>query len=145
MQNNTENLQLSTIFSRIFAAIIDEILVSVIIMFIFWSNISSVANNTEEMMYLISVQIVPPLIMLKVVYHTFFVWYYGATVGKIFMKIRVIDANNWGKTTFFSSFLRAVTRVASEWFLYIGFLIAFFNDGRKTLHDFLGRTLVVNA
>jgi uncharacterized RDD family membrane protein YckC len=30
-------------------------------------------------------------------------------------------------------------------FFYIGFIFAFFNDGRQTFHDKIGRTLVVNA
>jgi uncharacterized RDD family membrane protein YckC len=30
-------------------------------------------------------------------------------------------------------------------FFYAGFLIGFFNDGRKTFHDITGRTLVVNV
>ena len=83
--------------------------------------------------------------MLKVIYQTFFVWYYGATIGKIVVKIRVIDANKWGRVSIISSFLRAVGRIFSEMFFYIGFLIGFFNNGRKTFHDITGRTLVVNA
>ena len=72
-------------------------------------------------------------------------WYFGATIGKIVVKIRVIDANDWGRISIFSSFLRAVGRIFSEMFFYIGFLIGFLNDGRKTFHDITGKTLVVNA
>ena len=86
-----------------------------------------------------------PFIVLKVVYHTFFVWYFGATIGKIVAKIRVIDVNSWDRVSLFSSFLRAVGRIFSEMFFYVGFLIGFFNEGRKTFHDITGRTLVVNA
>ena len=145
MQNNTNNLQLASMRSRAFAYVIDDLLVTLIIMIIFWENIYAVSNDPDALMYLMKAELVMPLIVLKVIYHTFFVWYYGATIGKIVAKIRVIDANNWGRVNLFSSLLRAVGRIFSEMFFYVGFLIGFFNDGRKTFHDFTGKTLVVNV
>ncbi len=145
MQNNSNNLQLASMRSRAFAYIIDDLLLTVIIMVIFWENILAVSHNMEAMMSLIKVDLVMPLVVLKVTYHTFFVWYYGATVGKIVAKIRVIDADSWNRVSVFSSFLRAVGRIFSEMFFYAGFLIGFFNDGRKTFHDITGKTLVVNV
>jgi uncharacterized RDD family membrane protein YckC len=114
-------------------------------MVIFWESIFTLSDDSDALMNLMKVELVTPLIILKVLYHTFFVWYYGATIGKIVAKIRVIDADTWGKVSLFSSFLRAVGRIFSEMFFYIGFLISFFNDGRKTFHDISGKTLVVNA
>lgn len=146
MQNsNSNDLQLASLRSRAFAYVIDDLIVTFIIIAIFWDKITNAGNNMDAMMYLMKVEIVAPLILLKVLYHTLFVWYYGATVGKIIAKIRVIDFNTWDRISFFSSFLRAVGRIFSEWFIYIGFLIAFFNDGKRTFHDITGRTLVVNA
>lgn len=145
MQNNTNNLQLASMRSRAFAYVIDDLLVTLIIMIIFWENIYAVSNDPDALMYLMKAELVMPLIVLKVIYHTFFVWYYGATIGKIVAKIRVIDANNWGRVNLFSSLLRAAGRIFSEMFFYVGFLIGFFNDGRKTFHDITGKTLVVNV
>ena len=145
MQNNSDNLQLASMRSRALAYVIDDFLVTIIIMMIFWEDIISVSQDMDALMYLLKAELAFPLIMLKVIYQTFFVWYYGATIGKIVVKIRVIDANKWGKVSIISSFLRAVGRIFSEMFFYIGFLIGFFNNGRKTFHDITGRTLVVNA
>ncbi|BAK73390.1 MAG: RDD family protein [Arcobacter sp.] len=145
MQDNTNNLQLASMRSRAFAFVIDDLLVTIIIMVIFWENILAVSQNMDAMMYLMKTDLVMPLIILKIIYQTFFVWYYGATVGKIVAKIRVIDANSWGRVSFFSSFLRAVGRIFSEMFFYVGFLVGFFNDGRRTFHDITGKTLVVNV
>ena len=145
MQNNSDNLQLASMRSRALAYVIDDFLVTIIIMMIFWGDILSVSHDMDALMYLLKAELAFPLIVLKVIYQTFFVWYYGATVGKIVVKIRVIDANEWGRVSMFSSFLRAVGRIFSEMFFYIGFLIGFFNDGRRTFHDFTGKTLVVNA
>ena len=145
MQNNSNNLQLASMRSRALAYLIDDLLMTFIIMIIFWESIITISDDSDALMNLMKVELVTPLIMLKVIYHTFFVWYYGATIGKIVVKIKVIDANAWGKVSMFSSFLRAVGRIFSEMFFYIGFLIGFFNDGRKTFHDISGKTLVVNA
>ncbi len=145
MQNNTNNLQLASMRSRAFAYVIDDLLVTLIIMIIFWEKIYALSDDADALMYLMKAELVMPLIFLKVIYHTFFVWYYGATIGKIVAKIRVIDANHWGRVSVFSSFLRAVGRIFSEMFFYVGFLIGFFNDGRKTFHDITGKTLVVNV
>ena len=145
MQNNSDNLQLASMRSRALGYVIDDFLVTIIIMMIFWEDIISVSQDMDALMYLLKAELAFPLIMLKVIYQTFFVWYYGATIGKIVVKTRVIDANKWGRVSIISSFLRAVGRIFSEMFFYIGFLIGFFNNGRKTFHDITGRTLVVNA
>jgi uncharacterized RDD family membrane protein YckC len=145
MQNNSSDLQLASLRSRALAFVIDDLLVTVIVMVIFWENIFAVSQDMDAMMILIKTELAMPLIALKVVYQTFFVWYYGATIGKIVAKIRVIDANHWGRVSFLSSLLRSIGRIFSEMFFYVGFLIGFFNDGRKTFHDIVGKTLVVNA
>ena len=145
MKDNSNNLQLASMRSRAFAFVIDDLLVTAIIMIIFWESIVALSSDMEAMMFLMKTDLVMPLIVLKVIYHTFFVWYYGATVGKIIAKIRVIDVNSWGKVSLFSSFLRSIGRIFSEMFFYAGFLIGFFNEGRKTFHDITGKTLVVNV
>ena len=145
MKDNSNNLQLASMRSRAFAFVIDDLLVTAIIMIIFWESIVALSSDIEAMMFLMKTDLVMPLIALKVTYHTFFVWYYGATVGKIIAKIRVIDVNSWGKVSLFSSFLRSIGRIFSEMFFYAGFLIGFFNEGRKTFHDITGKTLVVNV
>lgn len=145
MQNNSNNLQLASMRSRALAYIIDDLLMTIIIMLIFWESIVAISDDMDAMMQLMKIELVTPLIILKIIYHTFFVWYFGATIGKIIVKIRVIDADIWGRVSLFSSFLRAVGRIFSEMFFYVGFLIGFFNDGRKTFHDITGKTLVVNA
>ena len=145
MKDNSNNLQLASMRSRAFAFVIDDLLVTAIIMIIFWESIAALSSDMEAMMFLMKTDLVMPLIALKVIYHTFFVWYYGATVGKIIAKIRVIDVNSWGKVSLFSSFLRSIGRIFSEMFFYAGFLIGFFNEGRKIFHDITGKTLVVNV
>ncbi len=145
MSNNTNDLQLASLRSRATAFVIDDLLVTAIIIIIFWDNIMAVSHDVNAMMFFMKTELVMPLIFLKFVYHALFIWYYGATVGKIVAKIKVIDSDTWGRVTPFSAIIRSLGRIFSEMFFYIGFLIGFFNDGRKTFHDFTGKTLVVNA
>lgn len=145
MSDNTNDLQLASLRSRATAFVIDDLLVTAIIIIIFWDNIMAVSHDVNAMMLFMKTELVMPLIFLKFVYHALFIWYYGATVGKIVAKIKVIDSDTWGRVTPFSAIIRSLGRIFSEMFFYIGFLIGFFNDGRKTFHDFTGKTLVVNA
>lgn len=143
--SETNDLQLASLRRRGLAFVIDDLLVTFITIVIFWDALMRASSDANSMMTLMQVELVMPLITLKFFYQFVFVWYYGATVGKMIMKIRVIDSEHWGRVSIISSAFRAVGRVVSEMFFYIGFAIGFFNEGRKTFHDFAGKTLVVNA
>ncbi|QOG11386.1 RDD family protein [Arcobacter sp. FWKO B] len=143
-QNDSNNLELASFGARIKAFIIDDLLVTFIIALIFWDNIVAQGDDFVAVMAVINSYLVP-IILLKIVYHTFFVWYYGATIGKYVAKIKVIDYDDFGKVGFINALVRSFTRILSEMFFYLGFIYAFFNDGRQTFQDKLGKTLVVNA
>lgn len=145
MQTSNNDLQLASMKSRAMAFVIDDLLVTFIVLAIFWDSLTNAASNPDAMMYLVKVELVTPLIFLKFIYQSAFTWYYGATIGKIIMKIKVIDYNTWGRVSMFSAILRSMGRIFSEMFFYIGFLVGFFNDGKRTFHDITGKTLVVNA
>ncbi len=141
---NTENLELASPRQRTLAFIIDDFLITFIFLFIYWDNIISVSNDLVSILVVMN-EFIMQVLLLKFIYHTFFVWYYGATVGKIITKIRVVDYNHFGRVSIFTSMIRSFFRLVSEMFFYIGFVFAFFNEGRQTLHDKIGRTLVINA
>jgi uncharacterized RDD family membrane protein YckC len=142
--NETKNLELASFGSRIKAFIIDDLLITFVIALVFWDQISKAGDDFASIMMVLNSYIIPVMI-LKIAYHTFFVWYYGATVGKYVAKIKVIDYNDFGKVTFVNSLVRSIGRILSEMFFYIGFIYAYFNDGRQTFQDKIGKTLVVNA
>jgi uncharacterized RDD family membrane protein YckC len=70
---------------------------------------------------------------------------YGASIGKIMMKIRVIEINTLQTPNVISSLNRAIFRVISEMMFYLGFLWGLLNPKRQTWHDMTARTLVINA
>ncbi len=141
---NNENLQLASMPSRIIAFIIDDLLISLVFVLLFWDQITSSDGQLINMLIIIS-EHVTQVLLLKFVYQGFFVWYYGATIGKIVTKIKVIDYNHFGRVSLVTSLIRSMTRIFSEYIVYIGFIIGFFTDGKQTLHDKISKTLVVNA
>jgi len=138
-----ENITLASFPKRLFAYLIDEILVSFLFVMIYIGSIED-SKNVEETINMIN-GLVLYIMILKVIYQTFFVWMYGATLGKIFMKIRVVSINDLENPDVIYSLNRAIVRILSESVFYIGFVWAFMNPKRETWHDKAGRTLVVNA
>jgi uncharacterized RDD family membrane protein YckC len=142
--NNTDNMELASMRSRAMAFIIDDFLITFLVLVVFWDNLASESTDLVALLTIMN-EFVWPILFVKFLYQSFFVWYYGATVGKIITKIRVIDHDKLNRVSLFSAMLRSSGRIVSEMFFYIGFIIGFFNDGRQTFHDKIGRTLVVNV
>lgn len=140
---NREGLKLSTIQSRAAALGIDEILLSVLLLIILWDPISSAAT-TEAMIGVINTFVLEYM-TIKIIYQTFFTMQYGATLGKIVMKIRVIEVKTLSNPTLLSAFNRSIFRIASELVLYFGFIWGMLDPYKRTWHDFTARTLVVDV
>jgi len=135
--------ELATLPKRFFAFFIDELLLSLLFLVILWEQISS-ASESETIVALINSYTLEYL-LIKIIYHTLFIYLYGATIGKIFMKIEVVDAFTMQRPAFSSALNRGVFRIISEMVFYIGFIWAFYDRNRQGWHDKTARTLVVDA
>ena len=138
-----EEFTLATISKRSWAFFIDEVLLSFIFVAIIWN--SFVQATTFEEMIALTNSFVLEYMALKIIYQTFFVAIYGATIGKILLKIRVIETATLDKPRPLAAFNRAVFRIISEIIFYLGFLWGALNPSRQTWHDFSAKTLVINA
>ena len=138
-----EELSISSVRKRGFSMFIDEMLLSILLIIALWDSFST-AQSTEEIIVLTNTFVLEFMAM-KILYQTFFIMQYGATLGKIIMKIQVIEMATLSTPTFQSAFNRAVFRILSELFLYLGFLWGTMNPLRQTWHDKTARTLVVDA
>ncbi|OPX27337.1 MAG: RDD family protein [Campylobacteraceae bacterium 4484_166] len=134
-------LSLSTTRKRAMAFVIDDILINIVLIVMFWDMIK---GGTYETVVLVLKEEVYKIIFLKFLYQSIFIWYYGATVGKKIMKIRVITFDTYKNVSLLQSSLRSIGRVLSELYFYLGFLLAFFTASRQTFHDKIGKTLVVD-
>ena len=139
----TENITLAPLQKRVLAYFIDEILVSVLFALIYLDQLPE--NISTEETININNSLFIYVVLLKVAYQTFFVWMYGATLGKIFLKIRVISTVDLENPSFLWSLNRASFRIISESLFYLGFLWAVLNPKRETWHDKVANTLVVDA
>lgn len=138
-----EHLQLSSIRQRAAAFGIDETLLSIIMIVILWDSIA--AAHTLEAMIAVTNSFLLEYMSIKIIYQTFFTMQYGASIGKIIMKIRVIEISTLSNPGFLSAFNRSVFRVVSEILFYLGFIWAMLDPYRRSWHDRTGRTLVINA
>ncbi len=138
-----EDLSLASFPKRVFAYLIDEILVSVLFMMIYINSIEA-SQSVEDTINMIN-GLVVYIMILKVIYQSFFVVMYGATLGKIFMKIKVVSINDLENPSLLFAISRASVRILSESAFYLGFVWALMNPKRETWHDKAGQTLVVNA
>ena len=140
---NREHLQLASIPKRAVAFFIDEMLLSFLLI-IAMSDSFSKAQTVEDIILLTNSYIMQ-YILMKIVYQTFFVMQYGATLGKLAMKIRVIDIATLDNPSFAVSLNRAIFRIISEMIFYLGFLWGIFDPQRQTWHDKTAKTLVIDA
>lgn len=138
-----ENITLASIPSRAMAFVIDEVIVSILFIAIYWDKFTNSAN-VEQTVILMNTMVMY-VMLIKVLYHGFFVWMYGATPGKMVAKIRVIYMYDLDNPSPGQALLRALVRVVSETIFYLGFVWAMLNPKREGWHDKAARTLVVNV
>ena len=147
MNNNDidiNKLELASNKKRLYSFVVDDLLVTFIAMFMLWNPIQNANGNYEIIVAIINAAFIQ-IVIIKVIYQSFFLWYYGSTLGKMLFKLRVIDFEHFGKITFAQSVLRASSRIISESIFYLGFILAYYTKSRQTLHDKIAKTLVVNA
>lgn len=138
-----EELTLAPNKKRAMAFFIDEMLLSFLLIIALWDSFA-VAKTMEEMINLTNTFVLEYMAM-KIIYQAFFVMQYGASIGKLVMKIRVIEIKTLDNPNVISALNRAIFRVISEMFFYLGFLWGMLDPLRRTWHDNTAKTLVVNA
>ncbi|QOY55028.1 RDD family protein [Candidatus Sulfurimonas marisnigri] len=138
-----ENITLASIKKRSLAFLIDEMLLSFLLIIALGDSFFE-AKTMEEMIILTNTFVLEYMAM-KVFYQAFFITQYGATLGKIAMKIRVVDIKTLQTPNVIIALNRAIVRVISEMFFYLGFVWGMMDSSRQTWHDKTAKTLVVNA
>ena len=151
------SLPITSTKKRTFAFVIDDIVIALLLFIIFYEQLMTITSHlptiiTEESievfkqeMNQFSVHNLILIITLKVLYHTFFIWQNGMTLGKYLMKIKAISLDNGENLTLYKAFLRASFRIVSEVLFYLGFLLAFFLPLKQTLHDKLTHCVVIDV
>ena len=81
-------------------------------------------------------------LILSAIYEIWMVAKYGATVGKMLLKLRVTMADG-GNLSYGRSAARHFAKYVSGLILYIGYIMAAFDEEKRSLHDRMCDTLVV--
>ena len=83
-------------------------------------------------------------IIFPVAYETYFLGKYGATLGKMAVKIRVISPEG-EKISYKRAFARYWAKIVSALIFCIGFIMAGFDDEKRALHDRMCDTRVIRV
>jgi uncharacterized RDD family membrane protein YckC len=85
------------------------------------------------------------LLGVNICYEVILVGTYGATLGKMALKMKVVTADG-GRISYARSFGRYFAKMLSSFTCFIGFIIAAFdNPQRRALHDHICNTRVVSS
>jgi uncharacterized RDD family membrane protein YckC len=137
-----EGFSFAPMWKRAIAYTIDEIIITTLIIMGFSSAFEGL--STPAQVIVVINKIILFILLLKVLYHWIFVYLYGATVGKLAVRIRVVDEGLMDNPTLTNSLIRAGMRLVSEGMFYVGFLWGAFSKTRQTWHDISAKTLVIN-
>lgn len=129
---------------RVGAKIIDAVIMgvvsslfSVVIAFIF---ISGDPDSMSAVM--VQVAIIFLNMLIGTAYTTFFLGKYGATLGKMALKLKVVRSDG-EPLSYGRAFGRHFADLLSGLILYIGYIIAAFDEEKRALHDHICDTRVV--
>jgi len=145
--------------SRVAAFAVDIIVLSVIIIGVTWfiqmtidilqikPIVVFMKNEFSWFRSLISIIFSPVTatiagVVFVVLYHVFFWFFAGQTVGKALFGIKIVPLRG-GRISIFRALLRYIGYFVTGFSLGIGFLWVIFDDRRMAWHDKLARTCVV--
>jgi uncharacterized RDD family membrane protein YckC len=146
---------ISTIQKRVASFIIDDIVVGIFLMIIFYDQINQLGiqasqegmdpKKIQDIVNVFLLNAIPIVLAVKILYHSLLIWQNGMTIGKYITKIKVVDINSGNKPSFVQALFRGNMRIVSEIPLYAGFILAFFIPKRQTFHDKVSNCVVVDV
>lgn len=129
----------ASFWSRLAAAVIDSILIALVM-----SLFTGTFNISGEGMNATVTGTLPAFV--SVLYYVMMTANYGATLGKMALKIKVVSEETGENLTYGGAILREfVGKFVSSAVLGLGYFWMLWDDKKQTWHDKIGRSLVVKA
>lgn len=124
---------------RFGAKVIDYIILTIVQMVLSFGTVflMQAASEIAAVIILNVLQIV-----IFAAYSTFFVGKYGATVGKLACQIKIV-VDDGGRVSYLRALGRHFAEMISAMILFIGYIMAGFDDEKRTLHDRICSTRVI--
>ncbi len=138
-----EDLELASLKARFLAYVLDYFLVSFLFLFLIWDFVASVQGDIAKSTQ-IFLQFSPLYILCNLSYEVIFIHFYGATLGKILFKVRVVSVDYVDNPSFLISFVRTILKLIGSKLFYITYIFAFDDTFKRTLHDRLAKTIVIS-
>jgi uncharacterized RDD family membrane protein YckC len=138
-----EEKEVASLWQRIVSMSIDDLLISFLVVIAFYDKFAT-AKTYEEVLQL-SDSLLFYIFVAYTLYHWIFVALYGKTIGKMVMKIEVIDIETFDKPSWYRSFIRSVVRNFDEMFFYLGMVYAVFDPYNRAIHDIVGKCVVIKS
>lgn len=146
---NTGELAYARILTRFAAVFLDGLILGAVnfgISFIaglfFALNAKNAANGNPSGFLVIQVVLMAINLAIGLTYETVLIGKYGATLGKMACKIKVVTADG-GKVSYARALGRYFAKMLSGFICLIGYIIACFDDQKRALHDHICTTRVV--
>jgi len=136
-----EGLKVASLSKRAIAMAIDDFLISLVVVIAFFDAFSKV--KTYEEMLILTDKLFIYIFITYTLYHWFFVVFYGKTIGKMIVKIKVIDVETLDKPNHLRAFIRSLFRNFDEMFFYLGMAYAIVDPLNRAIHDVVGKAVVV--
>jgi uncharacterized RDD family membrane protein YckC len=145
----SSGLNYASIGSRFSASIVDGLILGVCQMSLNLMFIGNLLGNidTEKVngqMMTGSLMVTMLSLCIGVAYYVFFLGSKGATPGKMLLKIKVVNPDGQ-PITYNQAFWRYIGTMISTLTLLIGYFMAFTDIERRTLHDRIAGTRVIDA
>lgn len=134
----------ASIWKRFAALIVDSLLVGavsfgIMVLFLMAAPDGALAEETATVgVFLMG----GAIFVWALFYMTWFVGRYGATPGKMLLGIKIVRSDG-APVTYLRAFARCLANQLSANIMYIGYIIAIFDDQRRGLHDHICDTRVI--
>lgn len=138
----TGELRYAGFWLRFAAKMVDGIIVSLPLMAVMIFVVLSTAQTNPEIGQLFILLCQLGFYVIYALYNIFFVGRFGATPGKMVCKIKVVTAQG-EKVSYGRATGRFFAEVLSGMICYLGYLIAAFDQEKRSLHDHICNTRVV--
>jgi uncharacterized RDD family membrane protein YckC len=144
---NTGQMVFAGFWTRFAAVFIDGLILGAInggIGFVGGLVFGSTASNPSAGFVVLQLVIMFINLCIGVTYETVMIGKYGATLGKMACKIKVVTADG-GQVSYLLALGRYFAKMLSALVLMIGYLMAAFDDEKRALHDRICNTRVIVA
>jgi uncharacterized RDD family membrane protein YckC len=143
LRAENEELPLAAIWKRVFAWILDNVLLAVGL-FLWLGLLLTGGTGVNYFFSVLLFVFFPSILLVPTLYFSFFESSkYKATPGAMLLKIQVVDMQ-YQKLDFGKAFVRTIFRWFSTGLLLLGYVVGLFTPKRQTLHDLIAQTLVID-